>query len=154
MLTRAFAAIGLAVASVLLGAVPAIAAGPPVDCGSDAQWDGRQCKITATNPGRSGKTPLSGGGGSGESAPRTCAYGSIPMPCRDAEFGWWSDSKSCYVQLTNPQPPATAPAWEGHTDGAIGNAEPLVDSFPYPARQAGVFMMVSNSIGVNFPSLR
>ena len=59
MLTRAFAAIGLAVASVLLGAVPAIAAGPPVDCGSDAQWDGRQCKITATNPGRSGKTPLS-----------------------------------------------------------------------------------------------
>lgn len=35
-----------------------------------------------------------------------------------------------------------------------GNAEPLVDSFPYPARQAGVFMMVSNSIGVNFPSLR
>lgn len=36
MLTRAFAAIGLAVASVLLGAVPAIAAGPPVDCGSDA----------------------------------------------------------------------------------------------------------------------
>ena len=119
MLTRAFAAIGLTVASAFLGAVPAIAAGPPVDCGSDAQWDGRQCKITATNPGRSGKTPLSGGGGSGESAPRTCAYGSIPMPCQDAEFGWWSDSKSCYVQLTNPQPPATAPAWEGHTDGAI-----------------------------------
>lgn len=85
MLTRAFAAIGLAVASVLLGAVPAIAAGPPVDCGSDAQWDGRQCKITATNPGRSGKTPLSGGGGSGESAPRTCAYGSIPMPCQEVK---------------------------------------------------------------------
>ncbi len=36
----------------------------------------------------------------------------------------------------------------------IGNAEPLVDSFPYPARQAGCFMMVSNSMGVNFPSLR
>lgn len=35
-----------------------------------------------------------------------------------------------------------------------GNAEPLVDSFPYPARQAGVFMMVSNSMGVNLPSLR
>ena len=37
---------------------------------------------------------------------------------------------------------------------ADGNAEPLVDSFPYPARQAGCFMMVSNSMGVNFPSLR
>ena len=37
---------------------------------------------------------------------------------------------------------------------AYGNAEPLVDSFPYPARQAGCFMMVSNSMGVNFPSLR
>ncbi|MEE2571017.1 AAA family ATPase [Pseudarthrobacter sp. J64] len=35
-----------------------------------------------------------------------------------------------------------------------GNAEPLVDSFPYPARQAGSFMMVSNSMGVNFPSRR
>ena len=82
MLTRTLAAVGLTVGSLLLGGVPAIAAGPPVDCGSDAQWDGRQCKITATNPGRSGKTPLSGGGGSGESAPRTCAYGSIALPCQ------------------------------------------------------------------------
>ncbi|MBA8817087.1 hypothetical protein FHX48_002181 [Microbacterium halimionae] len=36
----------------------------------------------------------------------------------------------------------------------LGNAEPLGDSFPYPARQAGSFMMVSNSMGVNLPSLR
>ena len=36
----------------------------------------------------------------------------------------------------------------------LGNAEPLVDSFPYAARQAGSFMMVSNSMGVNLPSRR
>ncbi len=36
----------------------------------------------------------------------------------------------------------------------FGNAEPLVDSFPYAARQAGSFMMVSNSTGVNLPSRR
>ncbi len=119
MLTRTLAAVGLTVGSLLLGGVPAIAAGPPVDCGSDAQWDGRQCKITATNPGRTGATPLSDGGSGEQSAPRTCSYGSIPMACQDAQLGWWSDSKSCYVQLSNPQPPSTAPAWAGHTDGAI-----------------------------------
>jgi len=119
MLTRALTAVGLAVGSLLLGAVPAVAANPPVDCGPDAQWDGRQCKITVTNPGRTGAKPLSGGGSSGQSAPRTCAFGSIPMPCQDAQLGWWSDAKGCYIQLSNPQPPAAAPAWAGHTDGAI-----------------------------------
>ena len=119
MLTRALATVGLAVGSLLLGAIPAIAAGPPVDCGSEAQWDGRQCKITATTPGRTSAKTLSDGGSGGQSAPRTCSFGSIPMPCQDPQLGWWSDSKGCYVQLSNPQPPATALAWAGHTDGAI-----------------------------------
>lgn len=43
---------------------------------------------------------------------------------------------------------------QSNVEIAKGNAEPLVDSFPYPARQAGSFMMVSNWMGVNFPSLR
>ena len=60
MLIRALAAVGVAVGALVLGPTPAMAAGPPVDCGSDAQWDGRQCKITATNSGRSGGTTLSG----------------------------------------------------------------------------------------------
>ncbi|TQM98654.1 hypothetical protein FHX68_1352 [Microbacterium lacticum] len=51
--------------------------------------------------------------------------------------------------------PVSFPAQASRLDrGFFGNAEPLVDSFPYPARQAGCFMMVSNSMGVNFPSLR
>ncbi|WP_413466837.1 IS3 family transposase [Microbacterium sp. LRZ72] len=37
---------------------------------------------------------------------------------------------------------------------ADGNAEVLVDSFPYAARSTAFFMMVSNSMGVNFPSRR
>ncbi|MFT4214274.1 MAG: DUF222 domain-containing protein [Microbacterium sp.] len=36
----------------------------------------------------------------------------------------------------------------------LGNAELLVDSFPYAARSAVVFMIASNSMGVNFPSRR
>ncbi|WOF24605.1 hypothetical protein N8K70_08125 [Microbacterium betulae] len=37
---------------------------------------------------------------------------------------------------------------------AIGNADGLVDSFPYAARSAVVFMIASYSMGVNFPSWR
>ncbi|APZ35393.1 hypothetical protein BOH66_14925 [Microbacterium aurum] len=68
------------------------------------------------------------------------------------------------VQFAQKIPSAFAPilaaaiitigAAEGVKNYTLGNAEPLVDSFPYPARQAGCFMMVSNSMGVNFPSLR
>ena len=119
MLIRALAAVGLTVGALLLGPTPANAAGPPVDCGSDAKWDGRQCKITATNSGRSGGTTLSDSGGGGRSAPRTCSFGSIPMPCQDAQLGWWSASKSCYIQLSDPQPPQSAAAWGGRAEGAI-----------------------------------
>jgi len=119
MLIRALAAVGVAVGALVLGPTPAMAAGPPVDCGSDAQWDGRQCKITATNSGRSGGTTLSDSGGGGRSAPRTCSFGSIPMPCQNAQLGWWSAARGCYVQRTNPQPPQSAPAWGGRTEGAI-----------------------------------
>lgn len=41
-----------------------------------------------------------------------------------------------------------------HVDIKKGNAEGLVDSFPYAARSAVVFMIASNSMGVNFPSRR
>lgn len=119
MLIRTLAAVGLTVGALLLGPTPAEAAGPPVDCGWDAQWDGRQCKITATNSGRTGGTTLSDSGGGGRSAPRTCSFGSIPMPCQDDQLGWWSASKGCYIQLTDPQPPQSAAAWGGRTEGAI-----------------------------------
>ena len=34
---------------------------------------------------------------------------------QDATLGWWSDARSCYIQLSTPQPPATAPAWASST---------------------------------------
>lgn len=120
MLTRGLAAV-LTLGALLLGHAPAVAAGPPVDCGGDAHWDGRQCKITASNPGRAAN-PASdrpSRSGSGSSEPRSCAFGSIPMPCHDPDLGWWSDARGCYVQLTVPQPAAAAAAWEGRTEGAI-----------------------------------
>ena len=57
MLTRARTTIGLALVTLLLGTVPAIAAGPPVDCGPNGQWDGRRCTITAM-PAERWSTPL------------------------------------------------------------------------------------------------
>ena len=119
MLARSLAVLLMVVSSLLVVGGDAHAAGPPVDCGPDASWNGRQCKITVTNPGTPGTENLSSDSGGGTSEPRTCAFEAIPMPCHDPSLGWWSDSKSCYVKLSFPQPPMTFAAWDGHTDGAI-----------------------------------
>ena len=118
MLARTLTTLILMVGAVLLGSTESQAGGAPVDCGSGAQWNGRQCKITATSPSRPGTDKLSNRGG-GKSEPRTCSYGTIPMPCHEPGLGWWSDAKSCYVQPTSPPPPKSVAAWAGHTDGAI-----------------------------------
>ncbi|GAA2234257.1 hypothetical protein GCM10010413_36890 [Promicromonospora sukumoe] len=43
-----------------------------------------------------------------------------PVPCT-SEYGVWSEQWNCYLSRAIPQPPATAPEWEGHEqgDGAI-----------------------------------
>lgn len=109
----------LTIAATLL-ASPVAHAEAPVNCGPDMSWDGQKCQILVTVPARGaaalGDSPAKSGG---DIQPRTCLFGTIPMPCQDATLGWWSDARSCYIQLSNPQPPATAPAWAGHTDGAI-----------------------------------
>lgn len=117
MLRRVTAALAAVAAFTALGATPAHAEGAPVTCGPDSRWDGRKCAIVVSTPGRSGdgSTPLS----SGNSAPRSCTFGAVPMPCQDPEWGWWSDTKNCYVKLSAPQPPMSAPVWDGHTEGAI-----------------------------------
>lgn len=99
---------------------PVAHADDPVTCGPDMTWDGQKCQVMAASPGQSaaalGDSPGKGGGGT---QPRTCAFGSIPMPCTNPDLGWWSAARSCYVQRSNPQPPMGAPMWAGHTDGAI-----------------------------------
>lgn len=107
------------------------AAAPPVDCGPDAQWDGRQCKITVTTPGEPGAIELGGSGTSTDaSEPATCASSGITMPCQDPELGWWSNVRNCYVQLSDPQPPPSAAIWSGRTDGAIYDcAQPRSGTF-------------------------
>lgn len=68
----------------------------PKDTGSGAAcyWDGRKQKIFKPPPG--------------------------PVPC-STEYGYWSNSYNCYIQLLEPQPPAEDPLWEGHEpgDGAV-----------------------------------
>ncbi|MGD9959017.1 hypothetical protein [Nocardioides sp.] len=43
-----------------------------------------------------------------------------PVPCT-SEYGYWSNSYHCYIQLLDPQPAADDPAWQGHEpgDGAV-----------------------------------
>lgn len=43
-----------------------------------------------------------------------------PVPCT-SEYGYWSNKYHCYLQLLDPQPPASDPAWQGHepSDGGI-----------------------------------
>ena len=44
-----------------------------------------------------------------------------PVPCSSAQFGYWSNLHNCYIQATDPPPPAGDPNWQGHQpgDGAI-----------------------------------
>lgn len=98
----------------LLAATPALGA-DPVTC--DGYYDGRICWVTANRPG-SGSAAAGSGGSASIGAKRVCMYAGEPTPCVSS-VGWWSDAKSCYVQLAPTQPPADDPAWEGHSDGAI-----------------------------------
>ncbi|MFO6453035.1 MULTISPECIES: hypothetical protein [unclassified Aeromicrobium] len=64
----------------------------PKDSGSGAScyWDGRKNGITKPPPG--------------------------PVPC-STDFGYWSNASNCYIRLTDPQPAAGDPAWQGHEPG-------------------------------------
>ncbi|WP_340537656.1 hypothetical protein [Nocardioides sp. GXZ039] len=43
-----------------------------------------------------------------------------PVPC-NSEYGYWSNTWNCYIQLLHPQPPAGDPSRQGHEpgDGAV-----------------------------------
>ena len=119
MLRRVTAALALLTVFTALGVAQANAEGAPVSCGPDSRWDGRKCAIVVSSPGRTDDTGGASTLRSDSSAPRTCSFGSMAMPCQDPEWGWWLDTKNCYVKLSTPQPPTSAAVWDGHTEGAI-----------------------------------
>lgn len=53
---------------------------------------------------------------------RICTYGVEEIPCTYQDRAW---NGSCYVKLSDPQPPKSEAIWEGREDGLI------VDCFPY-----------------------
>ena len=73
-------------------------------------------------PGDPGDPPSTGGDGAQPVAKPVCRFtlGSSPreVPC-SSEDGWWVQSRQCYAKALVPQPPASDPAWQGHTDGAV-----------------------------------
>ena len=112
----------LAVAALISGTPPAHAA-PPVTCSPDRYWDGQKCQLLATVPAPN-SSPAPASRNVSSQAQQTCSIGSITTPCQDPQLGWWSAAWSCYVKLSQPQPPKTAAIWKGHTDGAIYDCAP------------------------------
>jgi len=106
----------LLVAALVTAASSASAEDPPcvrVDPSSGV------CIIRAVPPKDEGPAdpddePTSGG----SSGPRVCHSWSEEIDCVSS-LGTWSDSRSCYLQLADPQPPLDDPAWEGNTDGVV-----------------------------------
>ena len=123
--------IAVLVASLLsvAGAVGAASA-PPVSCppGQIPHPTRGICVIAVTPPTEPGKPrgpgdpPAPGGGGSKPAGKPVCRFtlGSAPkvVPC-SSDAGWWVQSRQCYAKAVVPPPPASDPAWQGHTDGAV-----------------------------------
>lgn len=76
-------------------------------------------------PGVPGDPGSGDGGGGGE---QTCEHLGNDVPC-SSDYGSWDGG--CYVRSASPQPPSTAPIWEGNTDGVI------VECTPYQCVNAG-----------------
>lgn len=104
---------------VLLGAVPARAAGP-VQCPASWVWNAgyRACVLTASSGGGDPGHP-GGGGGGGGGGERICVFDGDEIPCETADGYWIGPPFECYIKPTDPQPPKSDPVWKGHKDGTI-----------------------------------
>lgn len=70
-----------------------------------------------------------------------CTYQGDQIPC-DAQGGWWSATRQCYVRELKPQPAQTDPLWQdvagGQTDGTLYECVlPLGQLGPYILFWAG-----------------
>ncbi|MEU0265147.1 hypothetical protein [Nocardioides sp. NPDC006303] len=92
-----------------------------------------QCKLSVEVPGgngESGHDDQTGDGGPKDTGSGNSCYfnpskqrvpGSAAMvPC-SSPYGSWSNAHNCYIQPSQPPPPAGDPAWKGHEpgDGAV-----------------------------------
>ncbi|MEV7778580.1 hypothetical protein [Kitasatospora sp. NPDC088351] len=117
---RRFAIRAMVFAALLLSPVVPAAADPTP--GGEVNHCTVNVICAGTNePGTKPTPGTGGGGGGGGGGPELCSYHGVEWPCHDPELGWFSNSTGCYYQLTNPQPPADSPDWEGHkpSDGAV-----------------------------------
>ena len=125
MLRRAIS-VGLSLVVGLLLCVPPASAAEPIRCppGSTPRPSTGECIIVATNPGGpSDGNPGGGGagtgGGGGSTAPQVCTWGGNEIEC-EGEYGYWSDSRNCYVSPSAITYPPDSPMWAGHhPEGAI-----------------------------------
>ncbi|WP_315097816.1 hypothetical protein [uncultured Cellulomonas sp.] len=116
MLSRVAAAVVLALALLFSVAGPAEAAAVP--CVKVNPKTG-ECIISATDPGGPpADDPGPGTPGGGSTGPRVCEDYNGPVEC-ETEIGSWNNTRGCYMELADPQPPLGDAAWEGNTDGVI-----------------------------------
>lgn len=77
------------------------------------------CVWVLTSDRHKGRKP----GGIGKAADKhvrpVCQFGGAAQACSDADLGNWSNGQQCYLQRVAPQPPASDPRWQGHTDGSV-----------------------------------
>lgn len=118
MLRHLAVILGLLAGSLAFAATPSVAAGIDVDCGPDAVWSGRLCKVVAVSPGQAAAAKPKAKQKAGSVAPG-CVFKGKSVPCQDSELGWWSNARSCYVRLADPQPAASDPVWVGRSGGAV-----------------------------------
>ena len=97
----------------------------PVVCSEGQSYSriDRTCVITVTAP--AGMAPASEApgevtdqGGSVSACMDTTYGRDEPVPC-EADGGYWSNDRQCYVKLVDPQPPKSDPIWQGQTVGGI-----------------------------------
>ncbi|WP_052390182.1 hypothetical protein [Streptomyces sp. NRRL B-24484] len=105
----------------LTAATPAVAdQGPTGDAGLCRN---RYICVVVTEPGSTAEPGGGGGGSSGGSAGgvQMCSWNGLQWPCWDDDLGWFSTADGCYYHRSEPQPPASDPAWDGHapSDGAV-----------------------------------
>ncbi|MEV8094630.1 hypothetical protein [Kitasatospora sp. NPDC085879] len=83
----------------------------------------RDICVVVTEPGSTADPGNGGGGSSGGSdgGVQMCSWNGQQWPCWDDDLGWFSTADGCYYHRSEPQPPASDPAWDGHgpSDGAV-----------------------------------
>jgi hypothetical protein len=109
-------ALGLALVVMLLVASPATAAD---ECREVLLPDGTVKIICDNDDGGDGPgEPGDGGPGGGS---QTCEFNEREIPC-STSFGVWDGR--CYTRTAAPQPPKSAPVWEGNDDGVVLECNP------------------------------